>query len=290
MRECILTVPLGVLHGLRWGEPGQVPVLALHGWLDNAASFVPLAPYLPGLDLVALDLPGHGRSLHLPPGADYTHAAALHLVLDAADALGWERFSLLGHSMGASIASLVAAACPQRVQRLALIDGIGVLPETEARTVARMRESVAAARRNNAPLRVFADLATPIQARMQANALDEASARLLVERGVNAQVGGWAWSSDRRLRLPSFQRMTPAQGIALIAGITCPARAVFAHSAAPVVSIEDDGSWARWAQHLPHGEVFELPGIHHLHMQQPEAVAALLGGFLRGEPTASESV
>lgn len=93
--------------GLR-NHGGGPRVLALHGWLDNAASFVPLAPHLSALQLVAIDLPGHGHSAHLPAGASYTTAAAICHVLDVADALGWDRFSLLGHSMGAGIASLTA--------------------------------------------------------------------------------------------------------------------------------------------------------------------------------------
>ena len=54
----------GRLTALRCGAVGQPRVLALHGWLDNAASFLPLAARLPALDLVMLDLPGHGRSGH----------------------------------------------------------------------------------------------------------------------------------------------------------------------------------------------------------------------------------
>lgn len=117
MHDFVLQTPLGAVAGLRNGRDGAPRVLALHGWLDNAASFVPLAPYLDAVDLVAIDLPGHGRSAHLPPGADYSFAGALHSVLDAADALGWDRFGLLGHSMGAGIGSLVAAGCPQRIAR-----------------------------------------------------------------------------------------------------------------------------------------------------------------------------
>ena len=40
---------------------GSIPVIALHGWLDNAASFLPLAARFEGFDLVALDLPGHAE-------------------------------------------------------------------------------------------------------------------------------------------------------------------------------------------------------------------------------------
>src|SRR3546814_13500976 len=63
------------------------------------------------VDLAAPDLPGHGRSAHLPPGADYSFAGALHSVLDVADALGWVRFALLGHSMGRSEERRVGKEC-----------------------------------------------------------------------------------------------------------------------------------------------------------------------------------
>ena len=49
------------LAGLSWGKPGDRPLLALHGWLDNAASFSLLAPLMTGYHVVALDLTGHGR-------------------------------------------------------------------------------------------------------------------------------------------------------------------------------------------------------------------------------------
>ena len=281
MREFSLDIPLGRITGLRAGTPGAPKVLALHGWLDNAASFVPLAPWLPGIELVAPDLPGHGRSVHLPQGADYSFAGAVNSVLDIADALGWELFALLGHSMGAGIGSLVAAACPQRIERFVAIEALGALAEAPERTVARLRDAIAAMRNvARKPLRVFPDIDSAIHARMQANALDEPTARLLVERGLAVVDGGHAWSSDPRLTLPTTIRMTEPQVLALVRGIECPTLVIHADPAQPY--LPDDLRRAR-ATALPHGTLLVLPGGHHLHMQQPRAVAAAIGDFfLRG--------
>ena len=282
MNEFNLQIPLGRIAGLRAGTPGATRVLALHGWLDNAASFVPLAPCLQDIDLVAPDLPGHGRSDHLPQGADYSFAGAVNSVLDIADALGWERFALLGHSMGAGIGSLLAAACPQRVERFVAIEALGALAEAPERTVTRLRDAISAMRNvARKPLRLFPDIDTAIRARMQAgtppgSALDESTARLLVERGLAAIDGGHAWSSDPRLTLPTTIRMTEPQVLALIGGIECPTLVIHADPAQPY--LPDALRRARVAA-LPHGKLLVIPGGHHLHMQQPQVVAAAIGDF-----------
>lgn len=278
LRDWSLDLPTGRIAGLRAGKPGSVRVLALHGWLDNAASFVPLAPRLQGLDLVCPDLPGHGRSAHLQPGADYSFAAAVHSVLDIADGLGWARFSLLGHSMGAGIGSLVAAACPDRIERFVAIEALGALAEVPERTVQRLRDAVTATRAlQHKRLRVFPDIASAVRARMQANALSEAVARLLVERGLVPVEDGFVWSSDPRLTLPTMLRTTEEQVRDLVAGITCPTRVLFAEPAQPY--LPDDLRRARTAL-LPQGELRILTGGHHLHMEDPAAVADAIGDFL----------
>lgn len=277
MREFSLEIPLGRIRGLRTGTPGAPKVLALHGWLDNAASFVPLASQLPGIELVAPDLPGHGQSAHLPAGADYSFASSVNDVLDIADALGWERFALLGHSMGAGIGSLLAAACPRRVERFVAIEALGALAEVPERTTERLRSAVEATRAlRDKRLRVFTDIDTPIAARMRANALSEPVARLLVERGLSPVEGGHTWSSDPRLTLPTMIRMTDAQIRDLIVGITCHTRVIHADPAQPY--LPDDVRRAHAAL-LPRGELVVIEGSHHLHMEQPHDVADAIGDF-----------
>ncbi len=287
LREAIIDTVRGPIAALRSADvarDARVPrVLALHGWLDNAASFVPLAAALHaahprGIDLVAIDLPGHGRSPRLPEAAEYTFSGAVHSVLDVADALGWTRFALLGHSMGAGIASLLAAGCPERIERFLAIEILGALPETPERTVTRLRDAIAATRAlGDKRLRVFPDVAPAIRARMQANGLSDGAARLLVERGVRPVAGGgWEWSSDPRMTLPTFVRMTEPQVAALIRGIECPTRVVHADPPQPYMP---EPLRSAHAALLPRGEMVVLPGTHHLHMEMPTEVAAAIGDF-----------
>lgn len=58
--------------GKWWGPIDQQPIVALHGWQDNAGTFDKLIPLLPSnVAILAIDLPGHGLSSHLPIGQFY---------------------------------------------------------------------------------------------------------------------------------------------------------------------------------------------------------------------------
>lgn len=281
MHALKIEIPLGQIAALRNGGHGP-HVLALHGWLDNAASFLPLSAHLDGVDLVAIDLPGHGQSAHLPAGTDYGFAGALATVLDVADALGWTSFTLLGHSMGAGIASLLAAACPERIERLLAVEMLGALTDPPERTPLRMREALAQRTRVPRGLRVFPDIDTAVRARMHServpgNTLEAAHVRLLVERGLRQVADGYVWSSDPRLIQPSFTRLTEEQIEAVLAAIECPTLAVFADPAQPYLP---DALRRKRLGLIAHGQLVVLPGGHHLHMQQADTVAAILLGFL----------
>jgi pimeloyl-ACP methyl ester carboxylesterase len=275
-----LPVAGSTVAGLRSPVSGGLLVLALHGWLDNAASFVPLAAQLPELELVAIDLPGHGHSAHLPPGTQYNTPGAICHVLDVADALGWDRFVLLGHSMGAGIASLTAAAAPERVERLIAIEALGGLRGPENETAQRLREHVRAARAlSSRKLRVFPDLAAPIRARMMANQLSEPCARLLVERGVKPVEGGYSWCSDQRLMLPTAMRLSEAQIDDLLAAIECPTQVIYATPAQPYYP---EPLRSQRIGLLREGRLAVFPGTHHLHMEHPAQVGGVIQGFLAG--------
>ncbi|KGM53302.1 hydrolase [Lysobacter arseniciresistens ZS79] len=289
MREFAVDTDFGRIAGLRGGAAGAPRVLALHGWLDNAASFVPLQPHLPGIELVAPDLPGHGASAHLPPAAEYTVVNAARAMFAVADALGWDRFGLLGHSLGAAVASVMAAAAPERIEGLVAIEALGALAEDIDRSALRLHRAFSEPRSARRALRVFPDIAAAVEARLATGGIEPAAARLLVERGVaparfdddrgGSLPAGCTWRSDPRLTRPTAIRMSEDQVRDLLGAIECPTRVVYANPAQPY--FPESLRRARFAC-LRHGELVVLDGGHHLHMEQPEAVARAIGGHFAG--------
>ena len=279
MKEIVLEGQRGRIAGLRGGSKDGAPLLAMHGWLDNAASFVPLMPHLREFDVVALDLPGHGASAHRASGYDYAFVDWIHDALDALDALGWQRARLLGHSMGAAIATLVAAAAPERVEKMALIEALGPLAGAATTAGQRLREAVTA-RRTAAqrPRRVIPNLDTAVKARRAVGDMSEAAARLIVERNLEAVEGGWRWRSDARLVLPSHLRITEEAALSIVRAVEAPTLLITADPAPAYFT--PDMRDARVAQ-LRDGRLIVLRGGHHLHMEQPEIVAPHLLEFLR---------
>lgn len=277
--ELRIGTPLGELAALQWGSADAPPLLALHGWLDNAASFSRLAPLLAAdRRVIALDLPGHGHSAHLPKGVHrYNNLDQVDHVLDFADALELERFDLLGHSLGAGIASLTAAAAPARIGKLALIEGLGPLADDGTQTPSRWRDAHAQREAPRRPPRVFASLDLAVQARVAAGGLDGEEARPIVERNLREADDGFRWRSDPRLRLTTPLRIDETQLRRLLAGIVVPTLLLLAEPATPYLpaTLMDARSGCVADIHVRH-----IDGPHHLHIREPREVARRMLDFL----------
>jgi pimeloyl-ACP methyl ester carboxylesterase len=114
------TVELEITEAGRGGHP----LMLVHGWtgsrLDFADWMEPLAAH--HFHVVAPDNRGHGHSSKPTAESDYSFDTFADDVLALADALGWDRFVLLGHSMGGMVAQVVALRAPRRLAGLVLMD------------------------------------------------------------------------------------------------------------------------------------------------------------------------
>lgn len=269
--ERAIELPALALRALVWGADERPPLLALHGWLDNAGSYARLAPLLAQRhQVIALELPGHGHSEHLPPGLHYHFVDYVRAVLAAADALGLQRFDLLGHSLGAGIAALAAAAAPARIGKLLLIEGLGPLGDDGTHTLQRFRDGLADAPKGKG-LRVFRDIEQAISARAIAGGLPAELARPIVERGLAEVADGWCWRSDPRLTRTSPLRLAETQIHTLLRGLEAPTALLLAD---PATSYLPSGPMRQRAACVADIAVSHLQGGHHLHLEHPEAVAA----------------
>lgn len=257
------------LAAQRWHE-GGVPVIALHGWLDNSESFAQLAAHMPAVDLVALDMAGHGWSSHRAAHATYLIWDDLREILAVADQLGWQRFGVLGHSRGAIIAALLASAVPERISALGLIDGLWAQTNPAPQTPAQIANSLRAEKQQQRPNRSFASLGEMVAVR-QRNGFplsDTAAIQLVMRNAVQQSDGRWQWRTDPRHKLPSMMMLTPEQQEACHRAIAVPTELALAEQG--VVQAYPD--YAERLLALPHINWTLYPGGHHLHMEEAQSI------------------
>ncbi|MDQ4089844.1 MAG: alpha/beta hydrolase [Actinomycetota bacterium] len=110
-----------MIHVVEAGEGGR-PVMLVHGFTANAGEVAGiLGPLVDcGWHAVAPDLRGHGRSNRPTQRDAYSFELLADDVVALADDLGWDRFALVGHSMGGAVAQLIALDHPERLTGLVL--------------------------------------------------------------------------------------------------------------------------------------------------------------------------
>lgn len=267
-----------------WGNPDNPPVIALHGWLDNANSFDPIAQYLQNnFYFIAVDLPGHGHSSHLPMNSNYHFIDGAFIIVQIINALKLNKVHLLGHSMGACLGSIVGGIDPERLISLSLIEGLGPFSHPE-KTACKQ-------------LSTYLDYLTQkdIQKTKGYNSFESAAlaraikgyvsldiAKTLSQRGLIEKNGLYYWRHDRRLLVPSPLRMTEMQIISCLEKISAKTLLIWASKGFSFDSKLMQGR----IKAVNNLTIEHLDGGHHIHMEQPEVVSQLLADFYHSDRTA----
>ncbi|WP_133181330.1 alpha/beta fold hydrolase [Shewanella decolorationis] len=268
------------LSGRLWGAKDKPLLLALHGWLDNANSFEPLAEYLPHYQILAIDWPGHGFSAHRP-GHYPLHWIDYLYDLDALlTILPQKPLAIVGHSLGGIIASAYTATFPEKVNKLILIEALSPLFESATQAKTRLRKSFYQHEKllaqKHKQLKVYDSMDTAVKARVHLTGLAESWCRLLLERNMQPTTDGVAWRSDPRLRLDSPMRLTFEQVDALMQHVSVPTLLIcgkqgFSQLQAALPKAR------KWFTHLSE---HMLEGDHHVHMDNAKGVAHLIQQFV----------
>ncbi|KAG7348370.1 alpha/beta fold family hydrolase [Nitzschia inconspicua] len=294
-QEITLTCQDGVkLAGRRWirknGNEKETRVLCLHGWMDNCFTFNRLAdgllkkiPLSTDLDIVALDFPGHGLSSHKSlDGPSVVLADLVYYMYDALQSLNWETANLtvVGHSMGSSVALLFAAAFP--LGKLIMLDSLGPQTKPADEISKSVRAHIKARIRGKPPSSVYPDLDTAIETRCLTATvfpgnqyISRETAKALVERAsIIREDGQLEFLHDQRLKWPSLLVLTDAQLDQLYMDVA-------SHPTETCLLTAQDGmpfppdSISRIRELLQPKVVESLPGSHHFHADPDTADAVV---------------
>ena len=266
--------------GLEWGDHDGYPILALHGWLDNALSFSVIAPFLSEYRLIALDLSGQGLSDHRSSDATYHIWDDVPQLLSVVATLGLDQLAVLGHSRGAAIAVLLATALEDRCSQLVMLDGMLPRPMPDESAVEQFLQS----QRDHRGLskhqpRIFDDIEGFVSARVRLG-FSEVSAQILAPRALRESKDGWVLAHDPRLNHASAVKLSPGMCSTFYAAMAKPALALVAEEGLRVRGGLEASLAA--VSEMPNCRVETVPGSHHTHMEEgaqhiAEHIAAFIG-------------
>jgi pimeloyl-ACP methyl ester carboxylesterase len=281
-------------HVRQWGDPqpGQAPLVLVHGWMDVAASWQFMVDALTeDRWIIAPDWRGYGLTKGSGPEPDNywfaDYLADLDALLDHFAPDG--PVDLVGHSMGGNVAMMYAGVRPERIRRLVNLEGFG-MPETRPAQApgryAQWLDELKALRRGDMDLKTY-DSADGVARRlMKTNPrLGADKAGWLAREWASPDAEGrWAILGDAAHKVVNAHLYQLPETLA-----------IYARIAAPVLSVTaSDDSLSQWwkgrftlTQY--HERLKAVPNLHNaviedaahmLHHDQPERLARWIEGFL----------
>ena len=265
------------LHYVDWGNDSAPPLILLHGGRDHCRSWDMIARSLrPHFHVIAPDLRGHGDS-EWAKGSSYSLSDHVYDLTHLAPA-GRET-TIVAHSFGGMIALAYAGTYPDRVSRLAVLDG-AFLPDAPSASIdAQMAKWVAQldkiSRSKARRYRTVAEAAERMSAHN--SRLTSAQALHLASHAVRENADGtYSWKYDPYQRVRAPYRLSPENYVALWSRITSPTLLLCGGE-----SFIPDPKAARIMACFKQAELKVIAGAGHwLHHDKPDDVLAALRLFL----------
>ena len=280
----------GLTHHVRtWGEPGSPNLFLLHGWMDVSASFQFLVDSLQrDWHVIAPDWRGFGLTEWAREGywfPDYYADLEALLGLYQPDSPVF----LIGHSMGGNIAATYAGLRPERIARMATLEGMGLRrsgPESAPDRLVKWLDALVKPPRF-APYASYAELA----ARLKRNnvRLGDDQAAFLAQHWGMETAAGVELRSDPRHKAPNPYPYRVDEMLACWRRVTAPVLLVNGRDSHIAGRIKDDPEdyAERKAAFRDLREVWLDDCGHMMHHDQPRQLARLIESFLAEEGLAA---
>lgn len=281
-------------------NPNAKPILALHGYLDNSNSFKPLAPLLTQSNeyyIIAVDLPGMGFSSNIPDGIPYTLKFYLMALRRVVKHFKISKLFLAAHSFGGLIAMTYSACYPDEVVGLILID-FAMRPSDfdkkpmisdcwreELDDYLKAEEMFEEKRKKSVAKELTYEHA--LKRLLESNTqIDEAAARILLERGLIRINNNYEYTRDIKLVAGTTVRDFHSEynGKALFENLKCPILLIYA-----VPAPYGDFTFQKVMEMMSEikeksessVEMVSIESTHHFHMLKPDETSQIALKFLK---------
>ena len=267
------------LHYADWGNEAAPPLILVHGGADQCRSWDFVAQALqPHFHVMAPDMRGHGDS-EWATASSYSLSDYVYDLTRLIRSTAVEQPAIVAHSMGGMIALAFAGTFPDRVSRLAVLDGM-FLPGPSAKPIdQQMVEWIAQldklAERKS---RSFASIAEAAERILQRNArLTPEQARHLATHGVRKNAdGSLSWKFDPYQGARAPYRLSADHYAALWSRITCPTLLLRGSE-----SFLPDPATSGLMAHVRHADLRTITGAGHwLQHDKLDEVLVALRSFL----------
>ncbi|XP_060527989.1 probable serine hydrolase isoform X2 [Cylas formicarius] len=291
-QEISVPVPWGQISGKWWGPTNVRPILCIHGWQDNCGTFDRLLPLLQkNVAFLAIDLPGHGCSSHLPLGMYYHFTNYIITIKSIIRHFNWPKISLMGHSLGGITSYTYTMLYPDNVDFVACIDG--AKPMTRKRTILHLANEITKFVKNNdyAMTNVEPPSYTIEEIKKKIHAPNKGSvylefAHYIMERNIapsKVNPGKYYFTRDPRLKSGELLTFSQSDLVEFAQNIKCP---IFVIKARGGSYYEAKENFYEVLDVLKRSSVdcdfHYIEGTHHAHLNNPnDELAQLFRNFIQ---------
>ncbi|XP_074980333.1 serine hydrolase-like protein 2 isoform X5 [Caretta caretta] len=252
-------------------------------------SSLPVADYC----YMAMDFGGHGLSSHRPAGFPYHFLDYVSEVRRVTAALKWSRFTLMGHSLGGSVAGMFSCIFPEMVDKLILVESYGFFPAPQESgawldSKRKVIESLLSLEENKPQPPKVRSPQEALQRLLQANShLTEESGRILLQRGATEVLGGLVYNRDMRVLKHNLDPLTLEQFVSFLRKIQASVLMIIAQDGIFNPEAENMSRYfvkplqEAFQSNLKHFQLAKVTGNHFVHLNDPEVVAGLINIFLK---------
>jgi len=306
VKEVSIPVPWGTIAARHWmgSDTSRKPVLCIHGWKDNAATWDRLMPLLipevPDYQFLAIDLPGHGQSSHFPPGMIYGIQDVWVLIERLRRLYNWSKINIMGHSMGAQISFLYSGTHPNVVEQFVAIDALSpvVLSRTQtiemipqlSKEILTFEDKLAT---RSPPIYTYDEIVSKLMEK-HTGKLDPESCKTLMTRGITetpAGSGKYRFSHDLRVQYMPITGISSRQVSFVAKNFESDILHIKAidgvNYTKPFIKTRMEKWLATNPDHLV--QFVEVEGAHHVHLVNPQMVLPFIAAFLKREKRTSKS-